>query len=404
MNAVFAAIVSGLMIGSANPSAADQANPRRIEGEHNHASRVHDDHEHVGNRTGGQNESHEHRHADEGSNEVHLTPMQIDTIGVRSERLEPRALGETVSAPGEVRLNAYASAQVAPRIVAQVTARHAKLGDYVEAGQPMVTLSSIEMAEAQGNLVVAEREWQRVRELGRKIVSESRYLEAEIGRQQARARVVAYGMTPGQVDELLRSGAARADGTFTLFAPQSGTVVADDFVLGGVIEPGRTLFEITDESIRWIEALMPPEDAARVSVGDRARVRNRKGWMEGYVAQIHHQLDEATRTQAIRIEVPDPNHGLHPGIFVDAEIYTGDGATALVVPEEAVLRGPDGDWQVFVAGTEPGSYKAVEITLARTAGGLAVIQGLAPGTEVVTQGAFFLQSELAKGGFDIHQH
>jgi cobalt-zinc-cadmium efflux system membrane fusion protein len=40
----------------------------------------------------------------------------------------------------------------------------------------------------------------------------------------------------------------------------------------------------------------------------------------------------------------------------------------------------------------------------RTAGGLAVIEGLAPGTQVVTQGAFFLQSELAKGGFDPHNH
>jgi hypothetical protein len=37
-------------------------------------------------------------------------------------------------------------------------------------------------------------------------------------------------------------------------------------------------------------------------------------------------------------------------------------------------------------------------------GVLAVIDGLAPGTRVVTRGAFFVQSELAKSGFAVHNH
>jgi hypothetical protein len=44
------------------------------------------------------------------------------------------------------------------------------------------------------------------------------------------------------------------------------------------------------------------------------------------------------------------------------------------------------------------------VDLVRTTGGLAVIDGLAAGTRVVTSGAFFLQSELAKVGFDPHNH
>ena len=81
-------------------------------------------------------------HAEGEPEEIHLSPDQIKVLGIRTERLEPRALGRTLSAPGEVRLNAYASAQVTPRIVAQVTARHARLGDRVETGQPMATLRS----------------------------------------------------------------------------------------------------------------------------------------------------------------------------------------------------------------------------------------------------------------------
>ena len=47
--------------------------------------------------------------------------------------------------------------------------------------------------------------------------------------------------------------------------------------------------------------------------------------LDGRVSQIHHLLDEVTRTQAVRIEVPDPAHRLHPGVFVDVVIVSRDG-------------------------------------------------------------------------------
>jgi cobalt-zinc-cadmium efflux system membrane fusion protein len=83
-------------------------------------------------------------------------------------------------APGEVRTNRYATAQISSRISGQVIARHVYLGERVSTGEALVTISSVEMAEAQGAVVAAAREWQRVRSLGRKVVSESRYLGAEI--------------------------------------------------------------------------------------------------------------------------------------------------------------------------------------------------------------------------------
>lgn len=343
-------------------------------------------------------------HAGETPAEVHLSEEQAAALELRTEQLAPRVLDDVIQAPGEVRANAYATAQVAPRIAAQITQRHAMLGEHVEAGQPLVTLSSVEMSEAQGNLVIAEREWQRVRSLGRQVVADARYLEAQIGRQQAKARVIAFGMTENQVDDLLKAGAEKADGSFVLLAPRSGTVVTDAFVLGEVVDAGRMLFEITDESLRWVEARLAPSDVARVAAGDPVRIHADGGWLDGKVTQIHHQIDEGTRTQAVRIEVADTGHMLHPGVFVDVAISAGGGSPVLAMPETAVLRGPDGDWQVFVAADEPGAYKPVEVILVRSVAGLAVIEGLPVGTEVVVRGTFFLQSEIAKSGFDVHQH
>ncbi|MDX2457865.1 MAG: efflux RND transporter periplasmic adaptor subunit, partial [Gammaproteobacteria bacterium] len=75
----------------------------------------------------------------------------------------------------------------------------------------------------------------------------------------------------------------------------------------------------------------------------------------------------------------------------------------LAVPNDAVLRSMDGDWQVFVEH-EDGEFEPREVEVIRTTAAFAVIGGVETGTRVVTQGAFFMQSELAKSGFDIHNH
>jgi RND family efflux transporter MFP subunit len=336
--------------------------------------------------------------------EIHLSRHQLETLAIEIERLVPRYVTDSLKAPGEVHLNAYATAKVTPRIPAQVMARHARLGESVQAGQPLATLSSVEMSHAQGELLVAEREWQRVRRLGEKVVSERRYIEARVKRQQGRARVTAYGMQPAQVDALLRAGSEQADGSFQLLARHAGTVIGDDFILGELVEPGRVLFQITDEYLRWVEARLPPGEAAQVKIGDVARIHDGDNWLDGMVIQRHHALDQNTRTQAVRIQVPDPDHRLHPGVFVDVTLFKRRGDPVLAVPEAAVLRGPDGVWQVFVRGDEEGAFMPREVEPIRSVGGLTVIQGLPEGAEVVVQGAFFLQSELAKSDFDVHQH
>ncbi len=358
------------------------------------AEEEHGDHDAHGSEQG---EAH-----DEGG--VHLSPEQQETAGVVVETLQPRDIVNELHAPGEIQLNAYATTRVVPRIAAQVLERQARLGDSVGKGQALVTLSSVEMAQAQGDLLVADREWQRVSKLGRDVVSEQRYTEARIAREQARARVSAYGMTEDEIDQLVASGKAElANGRFQLLAPQDGTVIRDDFIVGELVEPGRVLFEISDESMLWVEARLTPDEAAQIHVNARATMVIGERQVEGRVTQVHHALDEDTRTLGVRIEVPNPDDRLHPGLFIEARIEGGSSERALAVPNDAVMRSQDGGWQVFVEH-EPGEFEPQEVDVIRTTAGFTVIGGVEPGVRVVTRGAFFLQSELAKSDFDIHNH
>lgn len=381
---------------------------------HQHESEGHD-HEDDGHEEKGHSEHGDHDESgDEGGDDGHghgeaasdaeLSDAQRRMTGIETMIVKRQSLGDAITAPGEAMLNAYRTTKVTPRTPAQVMKRHTRLGDHVTKGQPLVTLSSVEMAEAQGILMEANVELRRVEKLGRKVVSEKRFVAAQIAYQQAYAKVNAYGMTNQQIKSLVKTGdATRATGEFRLLSFQDGTVISDDFVVGELIEPGRVLMEISDESVLWVEARLTPEDAARIALGSPARIKVGARWLSGKVTQARHTLDETTRTLAVHIEVVNRDDELHPGQFVTAVIEGKNRQQGIVVPLAAVLRSPDGDWQVLIEAA-PGRFEPKEVEVLRTVGDQMLIDGLAEGTTIVSKGAFFVQSEIAKSGFSVHNH
>ncbi len=406
---------SGIEMEKGHGSHGDEGHQHKKEG-HGHED---DGHEEKGHDHGGHDESDDGHGHDEGghdeegddghghgetASDAELSDVQRRLAGVETTIVKHQSLGDAITAPGEAMLNAYRTTRVTPRTPSQVTKRHVRLGDHVKKGQRLVTLSSVEMAEAQGALMEANVELRRVTKLGRKVVSEKRFVAAQIAYQLAYARVSAYGMAKKQIRSLMKTGdATHATGEFHLVSLQDGTVINDDFVVGELIEPGYVLMTISDETVLWIEARLTPEDASRTALGAVARVQVGKRWIAGTVAQANHTLDETTRTLAVHIEIANRNEEVHPGQFVNVFIEGNKKQQGIAVPVEAVLRGPDGDWQVFVE-TAPGRFEPKEVTVLSTLGDQMLIEGIAEGTTIVSKGAFFVQSEMAKGGFDPHNH
>lgn len=339
---------------------------------------------------------------------VKLTKEQMKIAGIIVEPLQLQTIQSVVNAPGEIAFNTYKTVAITPRITAQLIKRHVVLGEAVKKGQVIATLSSVEMAEAQGDALVTSQEWQRVKKLGKKVVAERRYIDAQAKWELAKAKAIAYGMTQAQINSLIENNnLSGANGRFELIALIDGTILKEDFIIGQQIEPGQELNVITDESSLWVMANVAPAMANKVSVGNKASVLWEGQYFPAVVSQIYHNLDEVTRTSRVRLSVENKKDTLHAGLFVETSIEivdTTQKGTALFVPEAAVMRSPDGDWQVFVEQSEAGEFKAVEITLLDIRNGQAIIEGLDIGTPTVTAGAFFVQSELAKSGFDIHNH
>ena len=130
----------------------------------------HDKHAKEKDDHGDGHEGHDENGDEEGG--IKLMPKQLNMGGIVVSELRPSKIHKQIRAPGEVVFNNYRSKKITTRISAQVVKRHTQLGEHIQEGQPLVALSSVEMADVQSELLITGREWQRVKKLSRKVVSE----------------------------------------------------------------------------------------------------------------------------------------------------------------------------------------------------------------------------------------
>ena len=192
-------------------------------------------------------------------------------------------------------------------------------------------------------------------------------------------------------------------GEYTLNAKIDGAILSDDFQQGQRVEAGHALMLVSDESKLWVEARVQASVQLNLPVGTLAQVKVGDRLYPAEVSQEAHTIDENTRTRVIRLLINNPKDTLHPGEFADVYFNVSTKKAVTAVPENALMRTADGDWAVFVE-TESNQFAAQEVELGRVLGDFYEIFGLDVGTKVVTQGAFFVASESAKGGFDPHNH
>ncbi|MGH1484762.1 MAG: efflux RND transporter periplasmic adaptor subunit [Cellvibrionaceae bacterium] len=374
----------------------------------------HDDHksdkEHAHNddhstQTKGGHDDHSDEHGHGGheeSSSASLNTEQLTLAGIRVEALSAKPVNYQLYAPGEILSNGYTSYRVSPRVASVVLRRHVALGDHVKQGQPLVTLFSENVAQAQASYRTAWPEWKRVRELGRKTVGEKRYINAKTDFEAAQATLQAFGLTSSDLRSLT-SQKTLSLGEYTLRAEIDGAVLTDDFEQGQRIDAGAPLITLADEKQLWVEAHLSSKTSLTLGAGTQAEVVAGDVRVKATVTQEAHTIDPVTRTRTVRLLVDNAEHRLHPGQFAEVFFRFRTEKPVLAVPETALMRSADGDWTVFVED-HPGEFQPVEVELHRSLGQLREISGIEPNTRIVTKGAFFVASQIAKGGFDPHNH
>ncbi len=348
-----------------------------------------------------QSQAEEH---EEGGITLSAEQMAMANISVQS--VVKKKMTSIYYAPGEIKSNGYTNYYVTPRVESVVLKRHAKLGEVVEKNQPLVTFFSEDVAQAQADYRIANSEWQRIKLLTKETISESKSLSIQTQYFAAYSRLKAYGLTDAAIEKVTDNNLSNL-GEYTLKAEKAGAVLVDDFHQGQRIEAGSVIMVLTEESLLWVEAKLPAYEQMHLPKGTQTQLIIEDDIYLATVIQEAHTIDKVTRTRIVRLEVKNSDHKLHPGMFVDVNFSQQSQVKVFAVPEEALVRSCDGDWQLFIEH-EANEFEPKEIELGRRfykgTQQWREVFGVNEGDKVVFSGAFFVASELAKGGFDPHGH
>ena len=107
---------------------------------------------------------------------------------------------------------------------------------------------------------------------------------------------------------------------------------------------------------------------------------------DGKLAFSEVSVDPTTGSYLLRVVVPNPDGLLLPGIFVRALVPGGIRADALLVPQPAITRDPQGNASAMVVGAD-GKVESRPVKVSRAVDGQWLVdEGLAAGDRVIVEG------------------
>jgi len=167
-------------------------------------------------------------------------------------------------------------------------------------------------------------------------------------------------------------------------------------VEGQMVKAGDEMFRLADLSSIWVIADVSEQDIGQIAVRTKALVSFRAflgETFEGRVTFVLHELEMATRTAKVRIQVSNPDHRIKHEMFADVEIDAGaNEADRLVAPVSAVID--SGSRQVVLVEKGEGLYEPRPVKLGvRGDGFVEIREGVEAGEQVVVTANFLIDAE-----------
>jgi RND family efflux transporter MFP subunit len=259
-------------------------------------------------------------------------PFETATAELDEAPLE-RLFDGTVEAVNQATMSAQTSGRIAEVFF--------DVDDYVQAGDPIVRFTDVEQQAAlqQANAALAEaialrnqanEEYSRVSNLvDTGSASRREYDQALASRDAAAARVVA---ARSAVD------AARQQVEYTqIRAPYSGIVTERHVEVGETVGVGQPLMSgLSLEALRVVVDA-PQQVAAAIREYRTAYILTAEGRIEATDVTIFPFAHSASNTFRVRLELPQGQFSLYPGMFVKVAFVIGE-SQRLLIPSEALLR------------------------------------------------------------------
>ena len=293
-------------------------------------------------------------------------PLRVETITP-----EPVTFADAVTAVGTAR--ARQAVDLLPDASGRISRIAFQPGDRVEAGAVLLELDDraeqADLKAAEATLAEAEAAFDRQESLNRSgSAPDAAYQTARAALLRAQAE---------------RDRALVALEDRSLRAPFAGVIGLTDLVEGQLIDTATPIATLDDLSVIEVDFSVPEILLPRLVQGQRVELTS-AAWpgrvFQGEISRIDSRVDAATRSLALRAEIPNDDRALAGGMFLQVRLVL-DEQQRPAIPENAVTV--EGD-RVLVMVAEGNSAREVEIDTGQQQDGLIeVVSGLAPSARVI---------------------
>ena len=303
------------------------------------------------------------------------------------------------------RVAAYQVSDVRPQVSGVIQRRLFREGSIVRQGQTLYQIDpsiyAAQQAQASANLqsarasaVAARTRAQRYAPLAKmEAISKQDYTDALAQARQADAAIAqnSAALRAAQVNMRFTRVPAPITGRIGLSSVTEGALVTANQpdALATITRLDPVFVDIQQSAADLLKLREALSQGGAVPTSAQVRLKLPDGTFYAFTGTVEFSeviVDQGTGTVTIRARFPNPQSILLPGMYVTAEFAQAVQTSAILVPQQAVTRDPQGNATVFVVG--PGN-RAVQRTIRadRTLGtDWVVTGGLAPGEKVITQG------------------
>jgi RND family efflux transporter MFP subunit len=320
---------------------------------------------------------------------IELTPERMQSIGLQTGTVEWKQITDHIRAAGTVEINERLISYVQVRFSGYVRRVFADATyQFVNKGEPLCTIYSPELIATQNEYLLALK--------NERLLSGSKVDGVASGAvaltAAAASRLRQWDIPQAEIAKVKETGMPLPD--LEIASPVSGYVTERNALPNVYVEPATRLYAIADLSRVWVYAQVFQDDVGRLKPGDAARITvdSYSGRVfQGRIESILPQVDMATRTVRVRLDIANPEVKLKPGMFVNADFETNLGRQ-LVVPVSAVLQ--SGTRQLAFIDQGAGKLTPKEVvTGPRVGDDLIVVKGLSARQRIVTSANFLIDSE-----------
>jgi membrane fusion protein, copper/silver efflux system len=258
-------------------------------------------------------------------------------------------------------------------------------GQLVEKDAPLMSIYSPDLLTTSRELVMLLRMRDEAKTKDARATP-----ERLIGAAEWRLRQ--WNITDNQIAELERK--REPTEALTLRSPFRGVVQEVPAHQGVNVKVGDHLIDIADLSVVWVWAEFYESELSMLQTGQAVTVTTNaysNERFEGKIAVINPFVEQVKRTTKVRIDIPNPDFKLRPGMYANVELGM-DMGEGLTVPASAVM--PTGSREIAFVDKGGGKLEPRVVQLGEQIGDhYEVKTGLTEGERVVASANFLIDAE-----------